>query len=69
MATGYPASISCVICEQRGLDRKAQAKNLVLHHPDASTWIHYECEGGHTFHRALAGRPPGTLDCNCEAPD
>jgi hypothetical protein len=40
-----------------------------VHHPDASTWIHYECETAHAFHQALAGHPPRILECNCDAPD
>lgn len=62
-------SILCRICEQRGLNKKAEGMYLVVHHSDASTWIHYDCETGHAFHQALAFHPPRILDCNCEAPD
>jgi hypothetical protein len=65
----YRDSIFCRICEQRGLNKKAKGKYLVVHHPDASTWIHYDCETDHAFHQALAVYPPRILDCNCEAPD
>ena len=69
MPTDYRASISCRISERRGLERKAQGKNLVVQHLDAPTWIHYDCEAGHAFHQALAGHPPRILDRDCEAAD
>ncbi len=47
----------------------AQGTYLVVHHSDASTWRHYECETGHAFHQALAVQSPRILDCNCEARD
>ncbi len=69
MPTDYRASISCAICEERGLDRKALGKYLVVHHADASTWIHFAFGAGHAFHQAASGHQPRPLDCNCEAPD
>jgi lysyl-tRNA synthetase class I len=51
----------CEVCGKKAIPRS----KIVTNPSDGSKWIHYDCEGGHTFHRTIAGNPVKVCACDC----
>jgi hypothetical protein len=51
-----PKLISCANCGEKAIPKSELTRDGK---------IHYDCEGGHSFHRTLAGDPVQFSECGC----